>query len=167
MDTPVVLLCLVVLACTAVAYTALAAGGIIPTGTRTAGERGATVLALVVGLFAAVALGLALVDRGDQLDATTSALGWLVIACLLTVPAGWAFGTSVESVSQDASCGTISQPGTAADQPGPAQQALVDSCRSRLAKQKALVGVLLLPSLGAAAQGLRPLGRRSAPSPTT
>ena len=153
-------------ACALTGLGALAAGAAFLSGTNTEAEREVALVASVVGFLAGGVLLAMSTLRADVLGRSAAA-GAFIAALAFAVPAVQAFAATVNTPTDDSfGCGSISTPNKML-LPGRDRPEVTPTCRDRLVKQKLLVLVLALPSVGAAGSGLltglRPEARRREP----
>lgn len=158
-----VLLAFLTAACALAGLGALAAGAAFLSGTNTEAEREVALVASVLGFLAGGVLLAMSTLRADVLGRSAAA-GAFVAALAFAVPAVQAFAATVNTPTDDSfGCGSISTPNKTLVVRG-ARPEVTPTCRDRLIKQKLLVLVLALPTLGAAGSGLltglRPEARR-------
>jgi hypothetical protein len=148
-----VLTAFITAACVLTGLGALAAGAAFRSGTNTEAEREVALVACVLG-FLSGGLLLALSTLRADVLGRTAAAGAFIAALAFAVPAVLAFAATVNTPTDDSfGCGSISTPNKTLVVRG-ARPKVTPSCQERLTKQKLLVFVLALPTIGAASSGL-------------
>jgi hypothetical protein len=140
-------------ACALTGLGALAAGAAFLSGTDTEAEREVALFACVLG-FLSGGLLLALSTLRANVLGRAAAAGAFIAALAFAVPAVLAFAATVNTPTDDSlGCGSISTPNKTLVVRG-ARPEVTPTCQDRITKQKLLVSVLALPTIGAAGSGL-------------